>query len=353
MSSSILKSSFGKLADGKEVFTYTLTNKNGVRMQVINYGATITSLFTPNRDGVFEDIVLGFDTLEEYVSSNNPYFGGVIGRYCNRIANGEFKLDKKRYTLVKNNNGQHLHGGLDGFHRVFWNIEEVSSSNEGLQLHLSYVSPHLEEGYPGTLTIDVFYTLTDNDELIIDYKATTDQKTVINLTNHSYFNLTGDCKRDVLDHELILQSYYYIPVDENAIPLGDLENVEETPFDFLNTASLGARIDEDDKQIKLGKGYDHTFVLEGDIDVLSATVYEPTSGRTLEMYTSEPGVQLYTGNYLDGLSGKNGVSYQKRTGFCLEAQHYPNSPNESSFPTVVLDVDEEFTSRTIYRFLVQ
>lgn len=346
----ITKSVFGKLPDGKEVTRYTLQNKNGLEMTVINYGGIITSLKVPDKNGVLEDIVLGYDSLSHYLQ-DSPYFGAIVGRYGNRIANGKFKLDGKTYILAQNNNGQHLHGGLKGFDKVFWNIEEHPSS-EGPALKLSYLSQDMEEGYPGNLETEVIYVLSDNDELKIDYRSTTDTKTVVNLTQHSYFNLTGNCKRDILDHQLMVTSDKFVPVDKVLIPTETLKEVTGTPFDFRTATAIGARITQKDSQLELGKGYDHCWVLSSpDSMKLAGSLYEPTSGRMVEIFTTEPGLQFYSGNFLDGsLSGKNGVVYQHRYGLCLETEHFPDSPNRPDFPSTELKPGEVYTTQTVYRF---
>lgn len=338
------------LPDGQQVRIYTLKNKNGIEMQVINYGGIVTSLRTPDKNGALEDIALGYDSLGGYLKET-PYFGALVGRYGNRIAKGEFKIDGKKYTIAKNNNGQHLHGGLKGFDKVFWNIEEVPSS-EGAAIRLTYTSKDMEEGYPGTLTSEVLYTLTDNNEWKIDYKATTDKKTVVNLTQHSYFNLTGNAKRDILDHELTLKADKFVPVSKVLIPTGELQDVTNTPFDFRTGIAIGARITNKDKQLEVGGGYDHCWVLaSGDSLKHAASVYEPTTGRVLDVWTTEPGIQFYSGNFLDGsLTGKGGVVYKHRYGLALETEHFPDSPNQASFPSVVLSPGETYTTHTVYKF---
>lgn len=348
----LTKMQFGKLPDGKEVYSFTMSNKNGVQVSVINYGATITRIVTPDKNGVFEDIVLGFDSLEGYLQSDNPYFGAIIGRYGNRIGNGQFTLDGKQYQLAQNNNGQHLHGGLKGFDKVYWEIEPVDDP-AGETLRLTYVSKDMEEGYPGNLTVTVLYTLTDDDKLVVRYKATTDKKTVVNLTSHSYFNLTGGCKRDVLDHQVEITAREFVPVESTLIPSGELRLVKQTPFDFLEPHAIGERINENDEQLGLAGGYDHTFVLKGDKNVVAATATDPSSGRAVEVYTTEPGVQFYTGNFLKGVIGKQGVAYHKRFGFCFETQHFPDSPNKPSFPSVELSPGETFASETTYHFFTR
>jgi aldose 1-epimerase len=347
--STVSKIPYGKLSDGKEVFCYTLSNKNNVRLSVINYGGIITHLIVPDRNGVVEDVVLGFDSLEEYVNHNNPYFGAIIGRYGNRIGNGKFTLDGKEYTLAQNNNGQHLHGGIKGFDKVYWDIEVINDP-AGETLQLTYLSKDMEEGYPGNLRVKVLYTLPDDNKLIIRYEAVTDKKTVINLTSHSYFNLTGNCKQNVLDHRVQLEASQFVPVGKSLIPLGEFRPVKNTPFDFQDAHAIGERIDDEDDQLQFAGGYDHTFVLAGSISTVAATVSDAVSGRVMEVYTSEPGVQFYTGNFLNGMKGKNGALYHKRFGFCLETQHFPDSPNKQSYPRVDLSPGETYRSETVYHF---
>ncbi len=368
---------FGETADGEQVDLFTFRNSGGVEVRAINYGGIIVSLEAPDRDGRSADIVLGFDSLAAY-EEDSPYFGAIVGRYGNRIAGGTFELDGETYELATNNGPNHLHGGDRGFDKVVWDARPFEDAS-GRGVVFSYTSPDGEEGYPGELDAEVTYTLTDDDELIFDYRATTDAATPVNLTQHTYFNLAGfdsgsdslqagdaaaepaaDSARDVLDHELMLNADRFTPVDETLIPTGELREVEDTPLDFTTPTPIGARIDdEENEQIAHGGGYDHNFVLNRDgagsndpgEPVLAARVYEPTSGRVMEVFTTEPGVQFYSGNFLDGsLTGKGGVTYEQRTGFCLETQHFPNSPNEPSFPSTILRPDETYRSRTIYRF---
>jgi aldose 1-epimerase len=344
----ILKKPYGKLSDGREVFSYTLRNRNQLQVSVINYGGIITSLLVPDKNGVLEDVVLGFDSLDEYVDHNDPYLGAIIGRFGNRIANGKFELDGKAYQVATNNNGQHLHGGLKGFDKVYWEIEAVGDAGDTLQL--TYLSKHMEEGYPGNLHVTVLYTLTDDDRLVIRYKATTDKRTVVNLTSHSYFNLTGNCKRDILEHQLKLNAASFIPVEQTLIPSGEIRSVENTPFDFQRVHAIGERINHPEEQLRFAGGYDHTFVLSGKISEVAASVSDPVSGRVMEVYTTEPGVQLYTGNFLNGAKGKQNALYHYRYGFCLETQHFPDSPNKPAFPNVVLNPGETFSSETVHHF---
>ena len=350
---SVTTSSFGVLPDGKAVTRYTLRNVNGTELSVINYGGIITSLKTIDKQGKFADVVLGYDSLSSYLKSS-PYFGALIGRYGNRIAKGKFSIDGTSYTLATNNNENHLHGGVKGFDKVFWNIEMLPDS---ASLKLNYISADGEEGYPGTLNTEVIYTLTDADELKIDYHATTDKKTIVNLTQHTYFNLTGDANQDILNHELMMDAPQFLPVDKTLIPTSELKSVTGTPFDFTMLTSIGSRISQDDEQLKFGMGYDHCWVLnayDGKTLRKVAELYEPTTGRVIEVSTTEPGLQFYSGNFLDGtLVGKGGIAYKQHSGLCLEAQHYPDSPNKSSFPSVQMNPGEKYFTTTVYKFRVR
>jgi aldose 1-epimerase len=347
---SLKKESFGKTPDGKKVELYTLTNSNGVEARIITYGGIVVSLKVPDRNGRLEDVVLGFDSLEDYVKKN-PFFGTITGRYANRIAKGRFTLNGVEYKLAVNNGENHLHGGLKGFDKVIWKARPRQAMN-GVGLELTYRSRDGEEGYPGNLSVTVTYLLTNNNELRIDYSATTDKDTVINLTNHSYFNLAGAGSGDILKHEIIINSDQMTPVDAGMIPTGQLASVKGTPLDFTVSQAIGERIDSDYEQLVLGKGYDHNFVFSNYDGSLrqQVTVYEPGTGRVMEVLTTEPAVQLYTGNFLDNVSGKGGRKYLRRHGFCLETQHYPDSPNKPNFPSVVLKPGMTFKSATIYRF---
>ena len=347
------KSSFGKLPDGTPVELYTLTNKTGIELGVMTYGAIVTKIKTPDRKRNFEDIVLGFDNLEGYLSPN-PYFGAVVGRYGNRIAKGRFTLDGKAYKLAVNNGANSLHGGLKGFDKVVWTARDASTP-EAPAVELTYLSKDGEEGYPGNLTVKVKYTLNDENEVMLDYSATTDKITVTNITNHTYFNLSGAGNGDILKHELKLNAARYTPVDAGLIPTGELRGSFGTPFDFSVPTAIGARIDDaQDQQIKFGLGYDHNWVLDhptaGDL-IVGAEVMDPATGRFLKLSTTQPGVQFYTGNFLDGtIKGKGGKVYGKRAALCLETQHFPDSPNHPAFPTTTLKPGETMTSRTIWRF---
>lgn len=341
---------FGKTESGLPVDLFTLSNDNGLGVKISNYGGIVVSVMTPDRQGEFGDIVLGFDTLEEYVRQN-PYFGCIVGRYANRIAQGKFKLDGVEYKLAQNNGQNHLHGGIKGFDKVVWTAEAVTGEGE-VGLKLTYLSQDGEEGYPGNLSVEVVYTFTQHNELKIDYAAATDRVTIVNLSNHSYFNLAE--AGDVLGHEIMINADRFTPVDETLIPTGELRAVKGTPMDFTRSTPIGARIDQPDEQLQLAGGYDHNWVLnnpDGSLS-LAARVKEPTSGRVLEVYTTQPGVQFYTGNFLDELVGKGGQVYRKRSGFCLETQHFPDSPNQPNFPSVVLNPGERYEQTTVFRFAV-
>lgn len=341
---SISEESFGTLEDGREVQLYTLSNSNDMEVQITNFGGIVTAIRTPDKDGNVENIALGFDSLDKYLSGH-PNFGALIGRYGNRIADGEFKLNGETYTLAQNDGDNHLHGGEVGFDDVLWNASVTPDST----LELTYISEDLEEGYPGQLEVTVIYSLTNDNELKIEYEATTDKPTPVNLTNHSYFNLTGNMDSTILDHQVKLNADQYTPVDEELIPTGEIASVEDTPFDFTGFHSIGERIDQVD-----GEGYDHNFVLNQpapDSAFLAATVYAPASGREMKVYTTEPGVQFYTGNFLDGsLESPRGIPFEQHAGFCLETQHFPNSPNEPDFPSTILEPSETYQATTIYQF---
>jgi len=350
----ITKESFGKTAAGENVDVFTLTNNLGMQAKITNYGAIVVSVKAPDRSGKMDDVVLGFKDLASYLKGH-PYFGAIVGRYGNRIAKGRFTLDGVEYKLAVNNGENHLHGGIKGFDKVVWTAKEARTKM-GPALSLTYISKDGEEGYPGTVTATVVYTLTNNNELKLDYTVTTDKDTVTNLTHHSYFNLAGEGNGDILSHILTLNAARFTPTDSGSIPTGELKAVVGTPFDFLKPTVIGKRIDEQDQQLQFGSGYDHNFIVNGKAGTLrsAATVYEPTSGRVLEVWTTEPGVQFYTGNFLDGtLTGKSGKVYQKRFGFCLETQHYPDSPNHPAFPTTTLKKGATYRSTTVYRFKVR
>ncbi len=344
----ISKAPFGKTLDGKRVDIYTLANSNGVEARICNYGGILVSLKAPDRHGQMGDVVLGYDDLDGYLT-NSPYFGAMIGRYGNRIARGKFTLDDVDYTLAVNNGPNALHGGLKGFDKRVWRAK-VIQSDAGPALELTYRSKDGEEGYPGNLKVTAVYTLMPDNGLRLEYTATTDKDTVLNLTQHSYFNLAGH--GDVLGHKVFIDADKFTPVDETLIPTGELRPVEETPFDFRQPTAIGARIQKTDKQLKFGNGYDHNFVLNhpsGRLDVI-AQVTEPTSGRVLEVLSTEPGLQFYTGNFLDGtIKGKGGQVYNFRDAFCMEPQHFPNSPNQPDFPPVVLRPGQVYHNTIIFR----
>jgi aldose 1-epimerase len=347
--SHIEKQVFGKLANGTPANIYTLTNKNGMQAKITNFGATVVSLAVPDRDGHLADVTLGYDDLRSY-EADTSFFGGIIGRYANRIAGGRFSIEGIEYKLAQNNNGNHLHGGIRGFNRVLWKVITTEVNSAGASLKLSYLSKDGEEGYPGNLTATVIYTLTNSGDLKIDYSARTDKETVVNLTNHCYFSLAG--AGSILKSELRINADRFTPTDKTSIPTGELRSVKNTPFDFLRPTPIGAGIEEQDEQLLFGNGYDHNYVLNKLRPglTLAAEVYEPTSGRALQVLTTEPGLQFYSGNYLKDVKGKAGQVYQKREGFCLEAQHFPDSPNRPNFPAVVLKPGAFYRQTTIYRF---
>jgi aldose 1-epimerase len=347
----IKRAPFGKLPDGTAVELFTLTNAHGVEVRAITYGGIIVSLRVPDRNGRLDDVVLGYDSLEGYLRSS-PYFGAIVGRYGNRIAGARFVLDGTTYRLAANDGPNHLHGGIRGFDKVVWQAAPFQSDS-GVGVTLSYTSPDGEEGYPGRLKASVRYLLTDRDELIVDYDATSDKATPVNLTQHSYFNLVGGGRRDILDHQLWINADGFTPVDSTLIPTGAIDSVAGTPFDFRTPTAIGARIGQDQPQLRFGSGYDHNFVLrrEGSGLAHAARLVEPTSGRTLDIYTTEPGLQFYSGNFLDGtITGKGGQVYGHRYGLCLETQHYPDSPNHPQFPSTILRPGDEYQSRTVFAF---
>ena len=353
---SVTRGTFGTLPDGTSVELFTLKNASGAEVRVTNYGGIVTAIKVPDRNGKLDDVVLGYDSLDGYIK-NPTYFGAVIGRYANRIGKAQFKLDGKTYKLAANNGANTLHGGIKGFDKDVWQADPFEKPGS-VGVVLTYTSPDGEEGYPGTLATRVTYTFTDANELIADYTATTDKPTVLNLTNHSYFNLAGEGSGDVLGHQLTINADRYTPADATLIPRGELASVAGTPLDFRTSTAIGAHIDADDPLLKLALGYDHNFVINRqaavnkDNDLApAARVEEPKTGRILEVSTTEPGVQLYTANHLDGsLIGKAGHAYGKRSAFCLETQHYPDSPNKPSFPPATLRPGETFHSQTVYAF---
>lgn len=346
---SIQKEHFASLPNGDSVDRFILKNSNGIELSVINYGCIITSLLIPDRHRKISDIVLGFENNEHYFTQNNAFFGAVIGRFSNRIAKARFDLNGKTYNLYVNENDNHLHGGKIGFHKRLWNAEKVLEE-ERVGVIFSYLSPHMEEGYPGNLNVTVAYYLDEENKLSFEYQATCDKPTVINLTNHSYYNLSGSFD-SILDHELTINAKSYLPVDSSGIPL-DMAEVENSPFDFRTANKIGSEIDADHIQLKQAGGFDHCYIL-GTPDKFkhAARLYHSESGRQMDMYTTEPGAQLYTGNGLDGnLIGKGGIRYLKRSGLCLETQHYPDSPNRPDFPSTVLNPGEIYKSRTVLQF---
>jgi aldose 1-epimerase len=351
----VTRALFGRMPDGTDVEVFTLTNAKGLEVRAIEYGAIVVSLRTPDRAGRVADIVLGYDALPGYVANNSPYLGAVVGRYANRIARGRFTLDGREYTLATNNAPNHLHGGVKGFDKVVWGGEPVDGP-AGPGVAFTYASRDGEEGYPGTLNARVTYSLSDRGELTVDYHAVTDKPTVVNLSQHSYFNLSGG-ERDILGHELTIHADRYTPVDDTLIPTGELAPVEGTPLDFRKAVAVGARINEAHVQLKRGQGYDHNFVLVGPTTDgakplrKAARLVDPVSGRTLDISTTEPGVQFYSGNFLDGtIKGKGGRAYTRRSGLCLETQHFPDSPNRPEFPSTVLRPGAEYRSRTVFSF---
>ena len=348
----IIVKPFGLAPDGARVNLYTLRNNKGAEVGICNYGGLVLFLKVPDRHGKFADVVLGYDNLPDYIK-DTPYFGALIGRYGNRIAKGKFTLDGKEYTLAVNNGPNALHGGLKGFDKVVWEPRFLAT-HAGPSLELVYVSKDGEEGYPGTLSVKAIYTLTEDNALMLDYVATTDKDTVLNLTHHSYFNLAG--KGDILNHQVMMPADKFTPVDVNLIPTGELKPVDGSPFDFRTPTAIGARIGQEDEQLKFGGGYDHNWVINKPMGQLGlmARVYEPTSGRVMEVWSTDPGLQFYSGNFLDGKNkGKGGWVYKYRNGFCMEPQHYPDSPNQPNFPSVVLKPGQTYRNTIIYKFSVQ
>jgi len=349
------KQAFGKTDDGQQMDLYTLTNAKGMEVAITNFGGTIVSIKVPDKNGNIADVLLGYDDVSGY-QGGKAYFGATIGRYGNRIAKGKFTLDGKTYTLPQNDGVNTLHGGTKGFSQRVWTAKDVSSP-AGQALQLTYVSKDGEEGFPGNLSVKVVFTLANTNELKIDYSATTDKDTVLNLTNHSYFNLSGKGEGDILGTELTLHASKFTPVDATLIPTGELRAVKGTPFDFTKSTAIGARINQDDEQLKLAGGYDHNWVLDAGKTValhLAAQAYDPTSGRELEVLTTEPGIQFYTGNFLDGsIHGKGGKVYNKHAAFCLETQHFPDSPNHPKFPTTELKPGQRYHTMTVFKFLTK
>ncbi len=341
------KELFGKTNDGKEILLFTLNNDHNVSVKIINYGGIITSIQIPDATGKIADVVLGFNSVADYLGSH-PHFGVIAGRFANRIKGGKFVLNGTEYQLALNDGNNHLHGGIAAFDKVLWNAEEVQEEG-AIGVELNYLSEDGEEGYPGNLQVSVKYLLTEQNELVIEYEATTDKATVINLTNHSYFNLAGEGSGDILNHEIMINGDHYTAVNKELIPTGELKPVTNSPLDFTVSRPIGSRLNE------LGNGYDHNYVLNKDQSLsLAAKVSEPKSKRVMEVFTTEPGMQFYTGNFLDGtFVGKSGSNYGKHSGFCLETQHYPDSPNQPQFPSTRLNPGEVFKSTTIYKFSVK
>ncbi|HBU37995.1 MAG TPA: galactose-1-epimerase [Planctomycetaceae bacterium] len=342
-----------QVKDFDSIKLYTLKNESGMTVRVTNYGAIVTSIIVPDRNGKQADVALGYDRVEDYINAvDKPYFGAVVGRYGNRIANGEFTLDGETYSLLKNNGENHLHGGAIGFDKVVWTVDEYV---EGQALTLSYLAKDKEEGYPGNLQLKITYTLADDNSLVVDYHATTDRATPVNVTQHTYFNLKGEGQGTILDHQLMLNAKKFTPVDESLIPTGEMPTVAGTPFDFTTPKAIGRDIGQQNEQLVFGLGYDHNWILdtdgkEGELS-LAAQVHEPSSGRVMEIYTTEPGIQFYCGNFLDGrLRGKSGKPYVHRGGFCLETQHFPDSPNQPNFPSTILKPGETYDSKTVFKF---
>ena len=342
-----------QVKDFDSIKLYTLKNESGMTVRVTNYGAIVTSIIVPDRNGKQADVALGYDRVEDYINAvDKPYFGAVVGRYGNRIAKGEFTLDDETYSLLKNNGENHLHGGAIGFDKVVWTVDEYV---EGQALTLSYLAKDKEEGYPGNLQLKITYTLTDDNSLVVDYHATTDKATPVNVTQHTYFNLKGEGQGTILDHKLMLNAKKFTPVDESLIPTGEMPTVAGTPFDFTTPKAIGRDIGQQNEQLVFGLGYDHNWILdtdgkEGELS-LAAQVHEPSSGRVMEIYTTEPGIQFYCGNFLDGrLKGKSGKPYVHRGGFCLETQHFPDSPNQPNFPSTILKPGETYDSKTVFKF---
>lgn len=347
----ISEEAFRKVHLGKQTALFTLTNKNGLVAQITNYGAIIVSIYVPDRQGNLADIVQGYDSIDEYIEGNGPYQGAICGRCANRIARGKFVLKGKEYTLAVNNGPNHLHGGLTGFNKVVWDVV----SDNSRQVELAYFSKDREEGYPGNLHISVKYTLTDENELRLDYLATTDKTTVVNLASHSYFNMAGEGSGSVYDQELMINAAFFTPTDETNVPTGEILKVEGTPMDFRKSRKIGLYIDSDDQQLKYGSGYDHNWVLDhpaGEAG-LAAIAHDPSSGRTMEIYTTQPGVQFYSANWINNEPGKAGKKYGRRWAFCLETQHFADAINKPHFPTTIVNPGEEYKHTCVHRFSVK
>jgi aldose 1-epimerase len=347
----IQKASFGKLRTGQEIFQYSLSNKSGTLINIINLGAAVKNIFFRNKNSRIEDLVFGYDSIDDYLN-DRAFLGAIVGRYGNRIAGGKFQLEGKQYQVSINDGPNHLHGGNKGFNKVFWEAEELEEGS----VKLVYISPDGEEGYPGKVKLEVVYSLTEEDELKINYQGTTDKTTILNPTHHSYFNLTGNFEKNILEHEIEIDADNYTPVNFDQIPKGQIEKIENTPFDFRTRKKIGKNITEDHEQLKFGKGYDHNFVLNNFNHKTrrAASLYENSSGRLLEVFTDQPGLQFYTGNFLDGtIEGKGGIKYNYRTGLCLEAQLFPDTPNNPSFPSAELKPGNIYRQETIYKFSIK
>ncbi|HEX3009059.1 MAG TPA: aldose epimerase family protein [Bacteroidales bacterium] len=347
----IKEESFKGTHQGKTTGLFTLKNKNGLVAQITNYGAIIVSIFVPDKKGNFADIVQGYDSIGEYINGNDPYMGAIVGRSANRIAKGKFSLEGKEYSLAVNNGPNHLHGGKVGFDKVVWDVKSVSPS----KLELTYLAKDGEESYPGNVTVNVTYTLTDNNELRLDYKATTDKTTVVNLASHSYFNLAGEGSGDVYNQELTLNANFFTPIDETCIPTGEIRSVKGTPMDFTSPKKIGAEIDKSDEQLKFGTGYDHNWVLNHRAGTLglAAVAHDPASGRVMEIYTTQPGVQFYSANWVDNEKGKGGKRYGKRWAFCLETQFFADAVNKPHFPSTILHVGDTYQHTCVHKFLTK
>jgi aldose 1-epimerase len=347
----IKEESFKAIHNGKQTALYTLKNNNGLVAQITNYGAIIVSIYVPDRSGKMADIVQGYDTIAEYINGNGPYMGAVCGRCANRIGKGKFILNNKAYSLAVNNGPNHLHGGIAGFSKIVWDF--VKSSPNSVQLE--YLSVNAEEGYPGNLKVAVTYTLTDDNELQLDYRATTDETTIVNLASHSYFNLAGEGSGSIYDQELMINGRFFTPTDETSIPTGEIRSVKGTPMDFTHAKRIGAAIEQEDEQLRFGNGYDHNWVLNHRTGVLglAAVAHDPKSGRVMEIYTTQPGVQLYTANWIDGEKGKGGKKYGKRWAFCLETQHFADAINKPHFPSIIVNPGEEYKHSCVHKFLTK
>jgi aldose 1-epimerase len=345
----IKESAFTSVHQGRPTALYTLKNRNGLIAQITNYGAIIVSIYTPDRNGKLTDIVQGYDTIAEYINGNGPFMGAVCGRCANRIARGKFTLEDKSYNLAINNGPNHLHGGITGFSKVVWDVIKSSADT----VILRHISPDGEEGYPGKLTAIVTYTLTDHNELMLDFHASTDKTTIVNLAGHSYFNLAGEGSGEILNQELMINAGFFVPTDATNIPTGEIVNVKGTPMDFTRTKKIGKDIEDQNEQLKFGAGYDHNFVLNHPAGVtgLAAVAHDPLSGRIMEVYTTQPGIQLYTGNWLDNENGKSGKKYGRRWAFCLETQHFPDAINNPRFPSIILYPGEDYKNSCVYKFL--